>query len=441
MLTSYSSDIEHWQEASPRMHPEVRPVLLLVAYECMPDRGSEARAGWERVLRAAREFVVHTIVSAESLAAIERHREANPIPGNIFFHTPKEDFIYGLLKSMPSLFAYDCMGYRHWQRLAYQLARELHRKHCFSLVHQVNGSTFAEPGYAWRLGIPFIWGPVSGTQNFPVAFLAGLPAAEQVRERVRKLSNRLSLRKHRVKAAAKRASVLLAANTTNQSDFERAFRRPIELLPETAIDSVSRPETAKFRAPGPLNILWSGEFTTRKALPLLLEAVANLGYDVDYKLHILGRGPLEAEWKALAVELGVAKRCTFLGDRRMADTIEQLEWAHLFVFTSLRDTTDDVVLEALGHGVPVMCFDHQGSGDIVTPSCGIKIPVTHPGHAIAAMASSIRSLSQDRSRLLQLSAGACDRARNYLWSENSARVISIYRSLVLAATVSSQTKP
>jgi len=440
MLTPHLSDIEHWQEASPKMHPEVRPVLLLMAYECMPDRGSDARAGWERVLRAAREFEVHAIVGAESFAAIERYRETNAVPRNIHFHTPKEDVIYGLLKSMPRLFAYDCVGYRHWQRLAYRLACELHRKHCFSLVHQVNVSAFWEPGYAWCLGIPFIWGPVGGTQNFPLAFLAGLPAAEQVRERARRLGNRLSLRRHRVKIAAKRASVLLAANTTNQSDFERAFRRPVELLPETAIDSISRPETAKFRAPGPLNILWSGEFTTRKALPLLLEAVANLGYDVDYKLHILGRGPLEAEWKALAHELGVAKRCTFLGDRRMADTVEQLDWAHLFVFTSLRDSADDMVLEALGHGVPVMCFDHQGPGDIVTPSCGIKIPITHPGHAIAAMASSIRSLAQDRSRLLQLSAGACDRAHNYLWSENAARVTSIYRSLVLAATASGQSK-
>jgi glycosyltransferase involved in cell wall biosynthesis len=110
-----------------------------------------------------------------------------------------------------------------------------------------------------------------------------------------------------------------------------------------------------------------------------------------------------------------------------------LEWAHLFVYTSLRDTSAPAVLQALGRGVPVMCFDHQGAGDIVTPSCGIKIPVTHPGHAIAAMASSIRSLAQERIRLLQLSAGACDRARQYLWFENTMRVASIYRSLALVA--------
>jgi glycosyltransferase involved in cell wall biosynthesis len=427
MLTPYLHDIEY----SPEISGEARAVLLLLAYDCMPDRGPKAGAGWERVIQAAREFDVHVIVSAASYAARERHGQADAIPGTVHFHTPKEDALYRMLKGMHGPFHRESVTYHHWQRLAHRLARELHRTHCFSLVHQVNGA-FSEPGYAWRLGIPYVWGPVGGTENLPVAFLSGLPLAEGIKESAHNLSNRLSLHRRRVKMAAKRASVLLAANSTNQTAFEHAFRRSVELLPETAIDCVRRPETAKFRAPGPLNILWSGEFVTRKALPLLLEAVANLGYDVDYQLRILGRGPLDEEWRAQATELGVARRCTFLGNSRRIDLTEQLDWAHLFVFTSLRDTSDNAVLEALGHGVPVMCFDHQGAGDIVTASCGIKIPVTHPGHAISAMASSIRSLAQDRSRLIQLSAGACDRARNFLWSENAARMAFIYRSLVLA---------
>ena len=428
MLTPSLPDIEHWLET-----PNVRPVLLLMAYDCMPGRGPEAHAGWKRVLQAAREFEVHAIVSAGSYTAIERYGETNEVPSAAHFHTPKMDAFYPLFKRLPGLPRHNAIAYRHWQRLAYRLARELHRKHCFSLVHQVNESSFREPGFTWRLGIPFVWGPVGGTENLPVAFLAGQPLAEQFRERMFNLSNRLSLRRHHVKIAAKRAAVLLAASTTNQSDFERAFRRRVELLPETAVDSVCRPETAKFRARGPLNLLWSGDFTTRKALPLLLEALANLDPDVEYRLRILGSGPLDAEWKELAVKLGVERRCTFLGERRAPDLLAQLEWAHLFVFTSLRDTSDNAVLEALGHGVPVMCFDHQGAGGVVTASCGIKIPVTHPGHAIAAMASSVRSLAQDRSRLIQLSAGACDRARNYLWPENAARMTLIYRSFALAS--------
>ena len=311
MPTPYVPEIEHWPEA---FH-DARPVLLLMAYECMPDAEAEAYAGWERVLQAAREFDVHVIVGARSFAAIEERGHTHEIPG-VHFHTPKEDALYRLLKRAPNLFPHNDIAYYHWQRLAYRKARELHRKHCFSLVHQINARTFREPGYTWRLGIPYVWGPMGGAQNLPVAFLAGLPLAEQIKERAHNIGNRLSLRRPRVKRAAKHASVLLAVNSANKSDFERAFRRRVELLPETAIDAVRRPETAKFRARGPLNILWSGESARSKALPLLLEALANLGHDVEYQLHILGDGPIDMEREALATQLGVVRRCTFFGDRR-----------------------------------------------------------------------------------------------------------------------------
>jgi glycosyltransferase involved in cell wall biosynthesis len=421
-----------------------RPVLLLMAYECMPNRGSEAYVGWGRILQAAREFEVHVIVSSESYAAVERYLQSHTVQGKIYFYTPKEDSTYRLLKHIPRLFQYNYVAYQHWQRLALRLARELHSKHNFALVHQVNVCTFREPGYTWTLGIPYVWGPVGGTQNFPGEFLTDLAPVERAKETVRNLTNWISLHcKPRVRHAAKHASVLLAANSTNLSDYERVFNRPVELLLETGLYGVHPPDPVKFRVPGPINLLWSGEFTTRKALPLLLEALSTIHNDVDYQLRILGKGPQEANWKAQARNLGVASRCTFLGHLPLDAAIRQLEWAHLFVFTSLRDTSGNVVLEALSHGVPVVCFDHQGVGDIVTPICGRKIPVTNPAEAIEALAASIRSLAEDRGKLLQLSTGACLRAGQYQWNENGDRVNSIYRSIVRAsqaklATISSR---
>jgi len=415
-------------------------VLLLMAYECMPGRGpeapgrgSEASIGWGRVLEAAREFELHVIVNAESFAAIERHLATNPIAGAVHFHTPTPDALSHLLKRIPRLPDRNHAAYRHWQRLACRLARDLHRTHCFSLVHQVTRTTFREPGYTWQLGIPYVWGPVGGTQSFPVAFLPGLPWIEQVKLRMHAFFNRRSLRRRPVKIAAQRAAVLLAANSTNQRDFEIAFRRPAELLIESALDSTHSPDPAKFHAPGPLNILWSGELATPSALPLLLEALADLGHEVDYRLHVLGKGPREPEWKELARALGLGGRCKFLGRVSNGARPTQFQWAHLLVYTSLRDPSATAVLEALSHGVPVLCFDHQSAADIVTPACGIKLPVTYPAHAILGIASCIRALSHDRARLLRLSAGASARARLYLWSENGARVNSIYRSLALAA--------
>ena len=410
-----------------------RPCLLLVLYECMPAQGSEASLGWIRVMEAAREFEVHAIVGPESLAYIERYAQTHRLPGSVHFHGAAEDWIYRRLQQLGRAGTRRSVVYRRWQWLAFLKAQELHRLHDFSLAHQVNLTGFSEPGYVSQLGIPFVWGPASGSELLPKEFMAGLSLVDQIAERAREIRIGMSLRSRRVRQAGARASAVLATNSSARRDFERAFRRPVELLPESGIQAVRRPDLGRFRSQGPLNLLWAADLTRPNGLPFLLEAVANLGHDVDYSLRVLGAGPLEAEWKNLASEMGVRRRCTFLGDLGDEALAAQLEWAHMFVHTGLRNTPVAPMLEALAHGVPVMCLDHHGAHDIVTSACGVRIAVTHPGQAVANMASTVRSLAQDRTRLLQLSAGACDRAQNYLWRENTARLMGIYRGLARVA--------
>ncbi len=415
------------------LSPGFRPRVLLMAYECNPTRGSEAYVGWGRVLQAVREFDVDVICSQESYAAVQQYLKTHPLAGARFF-TPKRAPVFSVLRRIPRLFAYNYVAYEQWQRLAMRLARTLHAQHTYALVHQVNVCTFREPGYTWKLGIPYVWGPVGGTQNFPETFLSALPRIERIKESLRTRANRIALTKPRVRRAGRAAAVLLAANSTNQRDLERAVGRHVELLLETGVYTVEPCDWSKFTAEGPLEILWSGEFTTRKALPLLLKALAALPAGLEFRLTVLGKGPLEASWKRLTVRLGLAGRVTFLGHLPLTEATARLNRTHLFVFTSLRDTSGNVVLEALAHGVPVLCFDHQGVGDIVTSgtanACGIKIPVTHPAAAVSAFGAAIRLLATDRRQLVQLSEAASRRAAEFLWSRNGDRMNAIYSSLV-----------
>ena len=222
-----------------------------MAYECSPYRGSEWAVGWGRVLEAARAFDPHVITSESNFAALTRARDEGLLPPNVHFYTPPPDAKLRRLERKPALFAYNYTAYHHWQRLAFTLARDLHAEHHFALVHQVNVATFREPGYTWQLGIPYIWGPVGGTQNFPARFLPMLPPIEAAKEALRGLSNWLSLRlKPRVRRAARAAGLIIAANSTNQRDYARVFKRPpdkpIALLLETGLHTVEEPDRTRF---------------------------------------------------------------------------------------------------------------------------------------------------------------------------------------------------
>ena len=411
--------------------------VLLMAYECSPWRGSEWAVGWGRLLQAARGAEPHVITSEENFQALERARAQGLVPANVRFYTPTPDGELRGMERKPALFAYNYRAYHHWQKLALALARELHDREHFDLVHQVNVCTFREPGYTWQLGIPFVWGPIGGSQNFPARFLTMLPLAEAFKEGMRGISNRLSLRfKSRVQAAARSAAMIVAANSTNQRDYERAFHRPAELLLETGLHSVSEPDRSRFRdrlaKPGaPLKILWSGEMQSRKALPILLRALAAIP-DVPFTLTVLGDGPERARWQLLAQYLGLGSHVAFLGRLPFAEAVAQMDQAELFCFPSLRDTSGNVVLEALAVGVPVVCFDHQGVGDIVTSACGIKLPVISPARAVEDWARTIRTLATNSTRLLNMSEAATVRARDFLWDRNGEWIFAAYRKLVPA---------
>jgi glycosyltransferase involved in cell wall biosynthesis len=152
---------------------------------------------------------------------------------------------------------------------------------------------------------------------------------------------------------------------------------------------------------------------------------------VSYVLRILGAGPLEARWKKLSRQLGVADRCQWLGWLPRERAMKLYEWADVFVFTSLRETTGTVVLEALSRGVPVICLDHQGVRYVVTEACGIKIPVISPGAAISGLRDAVLELATDAEKIRKLSKGAAARARHFLWSRNGQELAKLYHSVLL----------
>lgn len=415
--------------------------ILLMAYECSPYRGSEWAVGWGRLLQAARVAEVHVVTSESNHAALERARGEGLLPGGVAFHTPAPDARLRRLERKPGLFAYNYVAYEHWQRLAFELARALHARERFDVVHQVNVVTFREPGYCWQLDVPFLWGPVGGSQNFPLRFLPILPPGEAFKEGMRGVSNWISLRsKPRVRQAAKASAALLAANSTNRRDYERVFGRPVELLLETGLGDLPGPDHLRFEArlahpEDPLRMLWSGECQSRKALPVLLRALASLPPERAWSLRVLGDGPQRPRWQAEAARLGLRERVRFEGRLPFPQAVAAMHAADLFCFTSLRDTSGNVVLEALAAGVPVVCFDHQGVGDMVSEDCGWKLPVRTPRRALRDWAEALREAFEHPAALLRKSQAATVRARAFAWDGNGDRVNTLYGELAARGAV------
>lgn len=411
----------------------VRKRVLLLAYACNPCRGSEPGVGWHRAVETAKYFDTWVLCKKQrNERDIKRYLAQNgDVEGLQFCFVPLSRFERAIRK-IPGFFY---LSYNLWHRRAYREAVKLNERFHFDLVHQANMCGFREPGYLWKLDAPFVWGPVGGTQNYPWRFLIKAGLAGAVKEGLRSIINVLQFCfSPRVREAVKRASVLMTANSAGKRSFENFYRVKPKLMLEIGLDKIINELPENKGRDKPLRILWSGVFEHRKAFHLLAMALRGLPASIEYQVRILGEGPLEKRWRRLVRKSGIEQHCRWMGWLPHDEAVAQNAWADVLVFTSLRDTAGTVLLEALGHGVPVICLDHQGCGDIVTSNCGIKIPVTTADEAVSKMRDAVISLAQDRGKLRKFSCGAVERAHEYLWSRQGERIADIYEKVMAVRT-------
>ena len=107
-----------------------------------------------------------------------------------------------------------------------------------------------------------------------------------------------------------------------------------------------------------------GRLTPQKGQTYLLKAMPRVvRKHPQTQLVFVGDGPQEAELKDLAVELGVADHCRFLGFRR--DVPELLACLNIFVQPSPREGLSITLLEAMAARRPVIATNITGNREVV----------------------------------------------------------------------------
>jgi glycosyltransferase involved in cell wall biosynthesis len=322
--------------------------------------------------------------------------------------------------------------YRRWHEEAYLLAQTLHRDIGFDLAHQLTMVGFREPGYLWRLGIPFVWGPIGGMGLFPWRFLPVVGAYGALYYLGYNLFNAWQIRfSRRPKLAAKSAGVgLITATPENQLGAEKYWGCSSELISEVGLPPAPALLPAERKPDEPLRLVWTGLHIPRKALNLALDALALLPNDLNWELHVLGKGSRTSHWQDMAQQLGLAERCHFHGWLPRDEAMQIMASSHLMLITSLRDLTSTVTIEALALGLPIVCLDHCGFGGVVDETCGIKVPVKTPASVVAGLATGIARLAEDEALRFDLAKGAVLRAQDFSWEQKAAAVDRIYRRKV-----------
>lgn len=401
--------------------------VLVSAYACGLHQGSEPSVGWGWVNAIVKYHDLWVITAESGKGDIEEAIARQPaLYRNVHFHYIPRVRRLKMEKFWPPSYHWT---YKLWQKAAYKMGCELHEKICFDLVHHLTYVGFREPGYLWKLDIPFVWGPIGGLENTPWRFLPVMGLQGAIFYAGRNIINYLHKKfLPRPKQAFQKArGGIIAATEGIRREILRRYGENSEVICETGPPPGVIATNHSVRSPGePLRLAWSGLHDPAKALPLLLNAIAMLAKEVIWQLDILGDGPCTKKWKKQAMELGISNRCIWHGWLSRECALELIRRSHIFVITSIKDLTSTVLLEALSQGIPVVCPDHCGFADVVTKDCGVKVPIENLHQFQAGLSYAIKVLEEDEEERSRLAEGALRRILDYSWEKKAERLNEIY---------------
>ena len=416
-----------------------RKKILVLAYMLSPYKGSEYSVAWNYVsyMSKQNDLVVLYGNADEPMGNCKDTEEyilKHPMP-NVRFVPVYPDKWANLLNwpNRHGLFVYTFYyAYRVWQKLVYRKAKELVAKEHFDLVHYVGMIGYREPGYLWKLGLPYVWGPVGGVNNAPRQLMERMPWMSKMKHTFRSVANTIQFHtKRRLKKALAATDVLMTATSENQARFKAVHHKDSISLPENAITASISLDEGKFDQPDKFRFMVVGTLDARKSVGIFLEALTQVRHKDRLQVDIVGSGPLRDSLEQYAMAQGLGEMITWHGQLPREKAVALFRDAHLHVITSVSEGNPTTIWEAMSYGVPTLSFDHCGMHDTLRDGAGVLVPIAPTyEECVRGVAEHIDALLEQPEQFRQLAEATLKRAREYTWDKREQFLNELYDKLL-----------
>ena len=409
--------------------------ILLSVIACTPYHGSENYGGWTAVKCLARDHDVWVITSKRNRPDLEKAETEGLVPQNVRFSYAGDFHEWHRIRLVARLQSWK--EYVSFSKAILPVARDLHQAVKFDLVHHVNYATWRVASPLWKLGIPFIFGPIGGNERFPLRFFPMLSYSAAGFELFRMSSNIASRFSPAVRACLRHSAHVFAANpeTENLVKAVRGSSAGVSWLTscfhsDEKIKAFTHLAAAK-KTDGPLRLYASGMMEGRKGVALALEALAKAkAAGVKFQYRVGSFGPEIGHLRKRAAQLGLTDEILFAGQLPVEAYKTELGATQVYLLPSLRDNAPATLEEAMLAGCVPVVADCGGPACIVTGDCGFKISVSNRRQMVADLADAILALDRRREIILQKGAAARDRIATAFGEENyRATVNAVYQSV------------
>jgi glycosyltransferase involved in cell wall biosynthesis len=404
--------------------------VLISAYACEAEKGSEPGVGWNWVKQVGRFHEVWVITRSSNRKSIEQGK--SELPSNV--HWVYFDFPIWLRfwkKGRRGVHFY----YYLWQVAVYFLARRLHKEESFDIVHHLTLGVYWLPSFLSLLPIAFIYGPLGGAESTPREFYRSFSLKGKIHEWLRTAARTVGEYDPFVRMSIRRAKLVLAKVKETGDRLCILGAREVQIYPESgiSIDEIEKlgmtngGESDKFIIISIGRLLhWKGFHLGLMAFSELLSAFPSSEY------WIVGEGPERQNLENMSIDLLIDHKVKFFSELPRKDVMKKLSECDVLVHPSLHDSGGWVCLEAMAIGKPVLCLDLGGPATQVTGETGFKISAGTPDQSINDLKNAMIRLANDSCLCRRMGEAARKRVSDcFDWDKKGDWINNMYQKVVI----------
>jgi len=388
--------------------------ILLSAYACEPNKGSEPGVGWNWAIELAKlGHQVWVLTRSNNKANIDKESSLKKqLPNLKFVYYDLPNYLRFWKKGAFGVHAY----YFFWQLGIIRVAKKLDQKICFEVIHHITFVSIHQPSFLYKLKKPFIFGPIGGGEETPSKLVQSFKFKYRIKEYVRYVYNRFT--KYcdpLIKRTFIKSSLIFSTSLETKNIIPIEYHKKCYVKLAIGVDKLYNDSSSTKKEN--FNILFVGRFLHWKGIHFALKAMKNLDNKKN-KLTLIGKGEFKKELDQIVnrYEIDNINWVEWMSQSKLYDKFKK---ADCLLFPSLRDSGGMVVLEALSKGLPVICLDLGGPGQIVNNDCGRVISTKDRSEpeVIEELSEALNELYSDPILRKRLSEGAIRRAKEFKWSK------------------------
>lgn len=344
---------------------------LISAYSVNPYKGSEDSIGWNWVLQYEKNYKEGDRI----ILLTKKFNEKDTRRGLKEFDIQHVELVIVDVPNALNWFREKHSAFHHMYYILWQHWAWLWVKHSgirFDVIHHVTMNDYRIPSELYKAkGAKVIWGPMGGAQVTPRPLK--VYEKNQLVASFREFVNKSCSWNPFYKKALRSYYKIYCINNETQKQISRIVGKDVPLMPELALRDEYKNLPIRKEKNDILKIVFVGRLIGKKGIAFLVDALSLMPTDMDWELLIFGDGDDRALIEKQIADSGIGKNVKLMGNRPLNQIAEAYQQADVFVLPSLRETSGNVLLEAMAYAVPIVAFDTSFCRLLKKVDCGVFV--------------------------------------------------------------------